>query len=99
MVLAHPLGGIRVARRIRVVRPLVSGGWLVLGLHAGAEVRHLDDWFGHGVDLDFVLHVPGFVVAVVEAAGLVDVEWCVAALSQPGGETTQRLFVVGRKLT
>ena len=46
-----------------LARPLVPGGWLVLGLHAGAEVRHLDEWFGHEVDLDFVLHEPAFVVA------------------------------------
>ena len=58
-----------------LVRPLDPGGWLVLGLHAGAEVRHLDEWFGHEVDLDFVLHEPASVVGVVEAAGLVDVEW------------------------
>ena len=29
-----------------LVRPLDPGGWLVLGLHAGAEVRHADEWFG-----------------------------------------------------
>ena len=58
-----------------LVRPLAPGGWLVLGLHAGAEVRHLDEWFGHEVDLDVVLHEPAFVVGVVEAAGLVDLEW------------------------
>ena len=58
-----------------LARPLAPGGWLVLGLHAGAEVRHLGNWFGHEVDLDVVLHEPGFVVGLVEAAGLVDVEW------------------------
>ena len=41
-----------------LARPLAPGGWLVLGVHAGAEVRHLDEWFGHQVDLDFVLHEP-----------------------------------------
>ena len=58
-----------------LARPLAPGGWLVLGLHAGAEVRHVDEWFGHEVDLDFVLHEPASVVAVVESAGLVDIEW------------------------
>ncbi len=80
-----------------LVRPLVPGGWLVLALHAGAEVRHLDDWFGHEVDLDFVLHDPAFVVGVLEAAGLVDVEWYLRGPLPARGETTQRLYVVGRR--
>jgi SAM-dependent methyltransferase len=79
-----------------LVRPLAPGGWLVLGMHAGAEVRHLDEWFGHHVDLDFVLHDPAFVVGVVESAGLVDVEWYLRGPVTARGETTQRLYVVGR---
>ncbi|WP_211754371.1 DUF480 domain-containing protein [Nocardioides gansuensis] len=80
-----------------LVRPLAPGGWLVVGMHAGAEVRHLDEWFGHEVDLDFVLHEPGFVVGNVEAAGLVDIEWYVRGPLSARGETTQRLYVVARK--
>jgi uncharacterized membrane protein len=79
-----------------LARPLAPGGWLVLALHAGAEVRHLDEWFGHDVDLDFVLHDPVAVVGMVEAAGLVDVEWYVRGPMTARGETTQRLYVVGR---
>jgi SAM-dependent methyltransferase len=81
-----------------LVRPLAPGGWLVLGMHAGSEVRHLDEWFDHEVDLDFVLHEPAYVVGVVEAAGLVDVEWYLRGPLTARGETTQRLYVVGRKL-
>ena len=77
--------------------PLAAGGWLVLGLHAGAEVRHLDEWFDHEVDLDFVLHDPAFVVGLVEAAGLVDVEWYLRGPLTARGGQTQRLYVVGRK--
>ena len=80
-----------------LARPLAPGGWLVLGLHAGAEVRHLDEWFGHPVDLDIVLHDPASVVAVVEAAGLGDVEWYVRGPLTARGETTERLYVVGRR--
>ena len=71
-----------------LARPLVPGGWLVLALHAGAEVRHADDWFDGRVDLDFVLHDPPDVVALVEAAGLVDVEWYHRGPVAPRGETT-----------
>jgi uncharacterized protein YceH (UPF0502 family) len=80
-----------------LVRPLAPGGWLVLAMHAGAEVRHLDEWFGQHVDLDFVLHDPAFVVGVVDAAGLVDIEWYLRGPVTARGETTQRLYVVGRK--
>ncbi len=79
-----------------LVRPLVPGGLLVLALHAGAEVRHVDEWFGHEVDLDAVLHDPSFVVGLVEAAGLVEVEWYVRGPLTARGETTQRLYVLGR---
>ena len=80
-----------------LARPLDPGGWLVLGLHAGSEVRHLDEWFGHDVDLDVVLHDPASVVTVVEAAGLADVEWYLRGPLPARGETTQRLYVVGRR--
>lgn len=79
-------------------RPLVSGGWLVVAVHAGAEVRHLEDWFDQSVDLDFVLHEPADVVAMVESAGLRDVEWYLRGPMTSRGETTQRLYVVGRRL-
>jgi uncharacterized protein YceH (UPF0502 family) len=79
-----------------LVRPLAPGGWLLLALHAGAEVRHLDEWFGREVDLDVVLHEPADVVAIVEAAGVVDVEWYLRGPMTARGETSQRLYVVGR---
>jgi hypothetical protein len=79
-----------------LVRPLVPGGWLVLAMHAGREVRHLDEWHGHQVDLDLVLHDPPSVVAVVEGAGMVDIEWYLRGPVMARGETTQRLYVVGR---
>ena len=80
-----------------LARPLDPGGWLVLALHAGAEVRHADEWFEQPVDLDFVLHEPSSVVELVEAAGLVEVEWFLRGPLTARGETTQRLYVVGRK--
>jgi hypothetical protein len=78
-------------------RPLAAGGWLVVAMHAGSEVRHVDDWFDAPVDLDFVLHDPADVVGLVEGAGLRDVEWYLRGALTARGETTQRLYVVGRK--
>jgi len=80
-----------------LARPLRTNGWLVLGLHAGAEVRTIREWFGHEIDLDFVLHDPAEIVATVERAGLVDVEWYHRGPFTSRGETTQRLYVLARK--
>lgn len=80
-----------------LVRPLAPGGLLVLGMHAGAQVRHNACWFDIPVDLDFVMHDPETVAGVVAAAGLVDVEWYHRGPLIHRGETTQRLFVVARK--
>jgi len=80
-----------------LARPLASGGWLVVALHAGSEIRHVDEWFDSEVDLDFVLHEPADVVALVESAGLGDVEWYHRGPVRERGETTERLYVVGRK--
>lgn len=78
-------------------RPLSSGGWLVLALHAGSQVRHVDSWFEQDVQLDFVLHEPAAIVAVLEAAGLVDVEWYRRGALAERNETSERLYVVARK--
>jgi hypothetical protein len=69
----------------------------VLALHTGAGIRHVDEWFGRPVDLDVVLHDPAAVRAAVEAAGLVDVEWYHRGPYASRGETTERLYVLGRK--
>lgn len=82
-----------------LARPLAPGGWLVLALHAGAEIRHADEWFGREIDLDFVLHEPASVAGMVEAAGLVDIEWYRRGPVTARGETSERLYVVGRKPT
>jgi SAM-dependent methyltransferase len=79
-----------------LTRPLDPGGWLVLALHAGAEVRHVEEFLGHEVNLDYVLYDPSHVVSVVEAAGLVDVEWYLRGPIAGRGETTRRLYVIGR---
>lgn len=78
----------------RVLRP---GGWLVLGLHAGPALRHTDEWLDVAVDIDVVQHDPAHVLEVVAAAGLRDVEWYLRGPLTARGETTDRLYVVGRR--
>lgn len=82
-----------VAGLARILRP---GGTLVLALHAGDEVRHLDSWWEHGgLDLDVVLHDAGAVLAAVEAAGLTQIEWYLRGPYAARDETTQRFYVLG----
>src|SRR3954454_23915508 len=80
-----------------LARPLDAGGWLVLAMHAGTEVRHHDEWFDAPIDLDFVHHQEDEVVALVRAAGVVDVEWSRGGALEHRGETSNRLYVLVRK--
>jgi uncharacterized protein YceH (UPF0502 family) len=79
-----------------LIRPLDPGGWLVLALHAGETIRHVDEFFGHEVNLDFVLHDPAFVVGLAESAGLTDIEWYLRGPIATRQETTRRLYVLAR---
>lgn len=72
---------------------LRPGGWLSLSLPTGRGVRHVDDWFGHSVDLVFVNHEPDAVRAAVRSAGLELTEWYLRG----GADTEQRLHVLARQ--
>lgn len=81
----------------RLVRPLAPGGWLVYAGHAGSGVAHVEEWFDQEVDLDFVRQEPADVAALLEQAGLVDVEWYRRSPVAARGETTERAYVLGRR--
>ncbi len=80
-----------------LARPLLPGGLLVLGLHAGSQVRRVTSWLDHDVEVDVVLHDPAEVVAAVEAAGLTDVEWYLRNPVQARAETTERFYLLARR--
>ena len=80
-----------------LTRPLRPGGCLVVAVHAGSEVRHLDTWLGAAVDLDAVLHDPAEVRAAAEQAGLVDAEWYHRGPLRAREETTERFYLLARK--
>ena len=75
---------------------LRAGGWLGLAVHEGNESRHMDEWFGHAVDLDFSFHERDAVLTAVGDAGLENVEWYLRGPSNPA-ETTTRLYVLARR--
>lgn len=80
------------------MRPLRPGGLLVLSLHTADEsqAHHVEQWFEHEVDLGFVLHERPPVVAAVEAAGLVDVEWYHRGPFAARAEQSERLYLLAR---
>lgn len=96
--LIHLAGSEFPAAVAALARPLAPGGVLVLGLHCGREVRQLTSWFGHEVELELVLHEPADVVAAAGAASLHHIEWYVRGPVEARGETTQRLYVLARRL-
>jgi SAM-dependent methyltransferase len=51
-------------------RVLDTNGILLASFHRGSEVHHLQDLWGHPVDLDFHFFEPSVISPVVEAAGL-----------------------------
>ena len=60
-------------------------------------MRHLEDWFGHRVDLDFTFHAREAVVQAVEAAGLERIEWYLRSHTSVTEAATQRVYVLGHR--
>lgn len=81
-----------------LARVLRSGGVVVVSFHVGAEVRHVDEWWGEAVDLDFRFYEPATIGAVLESAGLA-VEATLVRAPIPDIEVqTQRAYVLARKV-
>ncbi|MGW5666517.1 class I SAM-dependent methyltransferase [Micromonospora sp. NPDC003776] len=76
----------------RVLRP---GAPLLLAVHLGDEVRHLAEWWGHAVDVDFRFVEADVLLAAVTAAGLV-VQARLERTSYPHEVETRRLYVLAR---
>lgn len=77
----------------RVLRP---GGRLLVAFHAGTEVRHLDDWWGHPVDVDFRFLEPAPVADLLRTAGF-DVEATLERTHYPEEPETTRAYLLARR--
>ncbi len=78
----------------RVLRP---GGVALVSIHIGDEVRHVDEWHGEPVDLDFRFLQPGRLRRVLAAAGLV-VEATLEREPIPDVEAqTRRAYLLARR--
>lgn len=77
-----------------LARTLAPGGVVAVALHVGSEVQHRDEWWGHDVDIDFVLHDADVVRAAFGAAGLTVREWYLRSPLTGVEVETERLYVV-----
>ncbi|KRV48604.1 hypothetical protein AQ490_24465 [Wenjunlia vitaminophila] len=77
----------------RVLRP---SGLLLLSFHIGDEVLHLDEWWGHDVDVDFRFLEPAHVAGLLEAAGFV-VEMRLERSHYAHEVETRRAYLLARR--
>ncbi|MEV8097272.1 class I SAM-dependent methyltransferase [Kitasatospora sp. NPDC085879] len=77
----------------RVLRP---SGQLLVAFHLGEEVRHLTEWWGHEVDVDFHFYAVGTVVEALREAGFT-VEAQVERTSHPQEAPTRRGYLLARR--
>ncbi|MFF3272375.1 class I SAM-dependent methyltransferase [Streptomyces chrestomyceticus] len=77
-------------------RVLGPSGLLLLSFHVGEEVRHLDEWWGHTVDIDFRFLDPAQVTALLEAAGFV-VEMHMERAHHAHEAATRRAYLLARR--
>jgi SAM-dependent methyltransferase len=77
----------------RVLRP---GGLSLVSFHIGSGVRHLDEWWGHPVDVDFRFFEPPEIADVIERAGF-RAEMRLERVSYPGEVETRRAYLLARR--
>jgi SAM-dependent methyltransferase len=78
----------------RVLRP---AGLLLLAVHIGDEVLHLDEWWGQQVSLDFSFYCPGAMKSFLESVGFT-VEELIERDPYPEVEhQSRRAYVFARK--
>lgn len=78
----------------RVLRP---GGLLLLAFHVGDELRHLDEFLGASVSLDFQFYQPDTLARELESAGFAVAMRMVRAPYIPHEHPSQRGYLLVRK--
>jgi SAM-dependent methyltransferase len=80
---------------VELGRALRPGGLLLVAFHAGSEVVHRDEWFGHAVSIDFRLLDPEQMVSALEGAGFT-VEARLERRAYPEENPTTRVYLLAR---
>ncbi|MEV5611142.1 methyltransferase domain-containing protein [Streptomyces sp. NPDC052225] len=81
------------AEAARVLRPT---GLALFAFHVGEETRHLDEWWGHEVDLDFRFLQPARIAGLLEEAGFT-VEMSMERAHYAGEVDTRRAYLLARR--
>ncbi len=76
----------------RVLRP---SGHALFSFHIGSEVKHLTEWLGHEVDVDFRFFEPSDIVESLEGAGF-EVEARLERKNYPEELATRRAYLLAR---
>ena len=77
----------------RVLRPQ---GLFLVSFHVGAEVRHLGEWWGHAVDVDFRFFEPPDIAEAIERSGF-RTEMRLERVSYSGEVNTRRAYLLARR--
>ena len=77
-------------------RVLGPEGLLLVSFHIGTEVRHLSEWFGHDVDVDFRFFELDDVVDALQSAGFA-LEMRLERAPDPEETETRRGYVLARR--
>lgn len=77
-------------------RVLAPGGLALLAFHAGAEVRHVTDWLGHEVEIDFRFHQAADVIAALATAGFT-VQAQLERAAYPAEVDTRRAYLLAAR--
>ncbi len=77
----------------RVLRPQ---GLFLVSFHAGSEVRHLGEWWGRAVDVDFRFFEPPDIADAIERSGF-RTEMRLERVSYPGEVETRRAYLLARR--
>ena len=77
-------------------RVLSAGGRLLVGFHVGNEVRHVDELWGQGVDLDFRFLEMAAVAEILDATGF-EIEAQLERRHYPQEVETRRAYVMARR--
>jgi ubiquinone/menaquinone biosynthesis C-methylase UbiE len=77
----------------RVLRP---SGLALFSFHIGEEIRHVDEWWGHKVDVDFRFLDPAHIAELLETAGFA-VEMRLERTHYPHEVETRRAYLLARR--
>lgn len=77
-------------------RALRPGGLVLASFHIGSEVRHMAEWWGRPVDVDFRFFEPAHIAAAMEQADL-RTEVLLERTSYPEEVETRRGYLLARR--